>query len=99
MRPLSSSSSPDAVSCLAQVYNTGRSLEKWRALIEEKRGILAPPDVLISSVGTKVTLASVFNSKPPKSYSETLSYHRIVPRAQGTVDADKITHYWLTLVH
>lgn len=41
--------------CVAQVYNTGRSLDKWRSLIEEKRGILAPPDVLISSVGTKVS--------------------------------------------
>lgn len=38
------------------MYNTGRSLEKWRTLIEEKEGILAPPDVLISSVGTKVSL-------------------------------------------
>ena len=38
----------------SQVYNTGRALDKWEQLIAEKRGILAPPDVLISSVGTKV---------------------------------------------
>ena len=36
------------------MYNTGRALDKWEQLIGEKRGVLAPPDVLISSVGTKV---------------------------------------------
>ena len=38
----------------SQVYNTGRALDKWEQLIGEKRGVLAPPDVLILSVGTKV---------------------------------------------
>ena len=38
----------------ALVYNTGRSLEKFLALQREKAHCLAPPDVLISSVGTKI---------------------------------------------
>jgi len=43
------------VACIRpQVYNTGRALDKWEQLIAEKRGILAPPDALILSVGTKV---------------------------------------------
>ena len=37
-----------------QVYNTGRSLEAFCALMVEKEGILTPPDVLITSVGTRV---------------------------------------------
>ena len=35
-------------------YSTGRSLEQFEALVEEKEGGLATPDVLISAVGTKV---------------------------------------------
>lgn len=40
------------------VYNTGRALHKCIALFEEKRGVLPPPDCLITSVGTKVGLVS-----------------------------------------
>jgi hypothetical protein len=50
-----------------QVYNTGRALDKWEQLIAEKRGILAPPDVLISSVGTKVQLRWQCSGKTPAS--------------------------------
>lgn len=36
------------------VYNTGRSVGQFASLIEEKQGMLAVPDVLITAVGTKV---------------------------------------------
>lgn len=36
------------------VYNTGRSLGQFKSLWQEKRGLLALPDVLITAVGTKV---------------------------------------------
>lgn len=36
------------------VYNTGRALDKWLSLWKEKSWCLAAPDILISSVGTKV---------------------------------------------
>jgi sucrose-6F-phosphate phosphohydrolase len=36
------------------VYNTGRALDLFEALLAEKRGVLAEPDMLISSVGTKI---------------------------------------------
>jgi Sucrose-6F-phosphate phosphohydrolase len=36
------------------VYNTGRSLGQFVALMAEKQGALALPDVLITAVGTKV---------------------------------------------
>lgn len=35
------------------VYNTGRSLGQFVALLEEKAGALPLPDVLITAVGTK----------------------------------------------
>lgn len=38
------------------VYNTGRSLGGFISLMKEKEGALALPDVLITAVGTKVTL-------------------------------------------
>jgi hydroxymethylpyrimidine pyrophosphatase-like HAD family hydrolase len=38
----------------ALVYSTGRSLQSFAQLVEEKRGILATPDALICAVGTKV---------------------------------------------
>ena len=37
------------------VYNTGRSLGQFKSLWQEKRGLLALPDVLITAVGTKVS--------------------------------------------
>lgn len=37
------------------VYNTGRALDKCVALFEEKRGVLPPPDYLITSVGSKAS--------------------------------------------
>lgn len=36
------------------VYNTGRSLGQFQSLWQEKQGLLALPDVLITAVGTKV---------------------------------------------
>ena len=42
------------------VFNTGRSLGQIQALLEEKRGILAVPDALITAVGTKVRRAAQF---------------------------------------
>ena len=36
------------------VYNTGRSLGQFVALLRQKGGALALPDVLITAVGTKV---------------------------------------------
>ena len=36
------------------VYNTGRSLGQFKGLLQEKAGVLAVPDVLITAVGTKV---------------------------------------------
>jgi len=36
------------------VYSTGRSLELYRKLAEEKAGVLAEPDILILGVGTEV---------------------------------------------
>ena len=36
------------------VYSTGRSLESFRALLEEKRKVLVEPEMLICAVGTKV---------------------------------------------
>ena len=44
------------------MYNTGRARDKWEQLVDEKRRILAPPDVLISSVGTKVQLLIALNA-------------------------------------
>ena len=38
------------------IYNTGRALHKCVSLFEEKRGVLPPPDYLITSVGTKVAI-------------------------------------------
>ena len=38
------------------VYNTGRSLGQFVSLLQEKRGALPLPDVLITAVGTKVGL-------------------------------------------
>ncbi|KAL6764257.1 sucrose-6F-phosphate phosphohydrolase-domain-containing protein [Haematococcus lacustris] len=38
------------------VYNTGRSLDSFKALLRDKAHCLAPPDALISAVGTKVYL-------------------------------------------
>ena len=38
----------------ALVYSTGRSLESFAALIEEKAEVMATPDALICAVGTKV---------------------------------------------
>ncbi|KAK2076311.1 hypothetical protein QBZ16_000835 [Prototheca wickerhamii] len=35
-------------------YNTGRSLELFLDLLASKRGLLPPPDVLISAVGTRL---------------------------------------------
>ena len=35
-------------------YNTGRSLELFLDLLSSKRGLLPPPDVLISAVGTRL---------------------------------------------
>lgn len=40
------------------VYNTGRSLGQFIALLEDKAGKLALPDVLITAVGTKVRISS-----------------------------------------
>ena len=37
------------------VYNTGRSLGQFKSLWQEKRSLLALPDVLITAVGTKVS--------------------------------------------
>ena len=45
------------------VYNTGRSLGQFKSLWQEKRGLLALPDVLITAVGTKV---SCFGLSIPK---------------------------------
>ena len=36
------------------VYNTGRSLGQFTSLYQEKAGMLALPNVLITAVGTKV---------------------------------------------
>lgn len=36
------------------IYNTGRALDLFEKLIEEKKDCLAEPDLLISSVGTKI---------------------------------------------
>jgi len=36
------------------VYSTGRSLELYRKLAEEKAGVLAEPDILVLGVGTEV---------------------------------------------
>ncbi|MEW5307867.1 MAG: hypothetical protein WDW36_010240 [Sanguina aurantia] len=36
------------------VYNTGRALDSFQALLSDKSHCLAPPDALISAVGTKV---------------------------------------------
>ncbi len=38
------------------VYNTGRSLGQFKSLWQQKQGLLALPDVLITAVGTKVAL-------------------------------------------
>jgi hypothetical protein len=36
------------------VYSTGRSLESFALLIQEKAAVMATPDALICAVGTKV---------------------------------------------
>ncbi len=36
------------------MYNTGRSLGQFKSLWQQKQGLLALPDVLITAVGTKV---------------------------------------------
>ena len=41
------------------VYNTGRSLGQFKSLWQQKRGLLALPDVLITAVGTKAGLTSM----------------------------------------
>lgn len=37
------------------VYNTGRSLGQFVYMLQEKMGVLAVPDVIITAVGTKVS--------------------------------------------
>ena len=46
------------------VYNTGRSLGQFKSLWQEKQGLLALPDVLITAVGTKVAF---LNLLPPSA--------------------------------
>ncbi len=45
------------------VYNTGRSLGQFKSLWQQKQGLLALPDVLITAVGTKVASLYVL---PPR---------------------------------
>ena len=40
----------------ALVYSTGRTLPQFQQLLEEKKDVLLPPDILISAVGTKIYL-------------------------------------------
>ena len=56
------------------VYNTGRSLGQFKSLWQEKRGLLALPDVLITAVGTKVSrnIPSVLNGSMP--YGQAMYY-------------------------
>ena len=56
------------------VYNTGRSLGQFKSLWQEKRGLLALPDVLITAVGTKVSrnIPSVLNGSMP--YEQAMYY-------------------------
>ena len=44
------------------VYNTGRSLGQIQSLLEEKRGIMAVPDALITAVGTKVRVDRMYQA-------------------------------------
>lgn len=64
------------------VYNTGRSLGQFKGLLQEKAGVLAVPDALITAVGTKVGFlrafpeeADVVKGAPTGGVSNTLLLH------------------------
>ena len=46
------------------MYSTGRSLESFASLIEEKAAVMATPDALICAVGTKVYRRVVVPNAP-----------------------------------
>ena len=61
------------------VYNTGRSLGGFISLLQEKKGALALPDVLITAVGTKACLLPLLPC--PQTQASLLSAHAPPPVA------------------
>jgi len=61
------------------VYNTGRSVGAFISLLQEKKGMLAVPDVLITAVGTKVWLLddNRHSSKGDKWKEDKMWAHRL----------------------